>query len=193
MRVDPETQGLITALDVDPSQRAGGLITACGAGTVTASGLAGRASVGEVCLVERRRRGAARSPLFDERDALLAEIVGFGESGVQLLPYEEPNGIGRGARVALAGDRGMVRPSLRWRGRVLDAMARPIDGGPALPDGPGSLSGAGARHSPPSAGVVWERDYASACVRSTCSPPAATGSAWESSPAPASASRRSCR
>ena len=62
----------------------GGFVTACSGGTITASGLAGRAGVGEVCLIERRRHGARASALFDERDALLAEIVGFGDAGVQL-------------------------------------------------------------------------------------------------------------
>ena len=134
MALDGEVSDLIAALDAIPRQRVGGLVTACAGGTVTASGLADRAGVGEVCLIERRppRSGTA---LFEERDALLAEIVAFGAGGVQLLPYEEPDGIARGARVALAAGHGTVRPSLAWRGRVLDAMARPIDGGPPLPQG----------------------------------------------------------
>jgi flagellum-specific ATP synthase len=55
---------------------------------------------------------------------------------VQLLPYEEPGGIARGARVALAAGRAEVRPGPAWLGRVVDALGRPMDGGPPLRDGP---------------------------------------------------------
>jgi flagellum-specific ATP synthase len=137
MPLESEIRSLIAALDAVPRLRAGGHVSACGGGTITASGLAGRAGLGSICLVERRRDGPpAASAMFDEEGALLAEIVGFDEAGVRLLPYEEPGGIGRGARVALASGREAVRPSLGWRGRVLDALGRPIDGGPPLAQGP---------------------------------------------------------
>jgi flagellum-specific ATP synthase len=137
MHIETEVHGLVATLDAIPRHRVGGFVSACRGGTITATGLAGRAGVGEVCLIERRHSGAAIiSPLFDDRGALLAEIVGFGDAGVQLVPYEEPSGISLGARVALAGGPGLVRPCLSWRGRLLDAMGRPIDGGPPLPEGP---------------------------------------------------------
>jgi flagellum-specific ATP synthase len=129
-----ELDALEAALATLPRCRVGGYVTACGGGTVTASGLAGRAGMGDLCLIERRGPGTAPI-MFDGAGAMLAEIVGFGDGGVQLLPYEEATGIVRGARVAL--DRGLdaLRPSLAWRGRVVDAMGRPLDGGPALPAG----------------------------------------------------------
>ncbi len=134
-------EDLIAAVGALPRLRAGGYVTACAGGTVTASGLVDRAGVGEVCLIERRAPGARpRTTLFDERRALLAEIVAFGADSVQLLPYAEPEGLARGARIALAPGHGTVRPSLAWRGRVLDAMARPLDGGPPPPEGGHSYS-----------------------------------------------------
>ena len=137
MTPDAEVAGMIAALDALPRWRHGGYVTACTGGTVTASGLTDRAGVGELCLIERAaRRGAPGRELFDEGAALLAEIVAFGEAGVQLVAYEEPTGIVRGGRVALAAGGDAVRPSLAWRGRVIDAMARPMDGGPPLPVGP---------------------------------------------------------
>jgi flagellum-specific ATP synthase len=137
MPVDAELRRLIAALDGIPRHRCGGFVTACGGGSIVASGVAGRAGIGETCLIERPPPGAAaESPLFDEGNALVAEIVGFSDAGVQLLPYEEPKGVGYGARVALGRGLGTLRPSLHWRGRVLDAMGRPLDGGPPLIDGP---------------------------------------------------------
>jgi flagellum-specific ATP synthase len=134
---DPELEGLRAALDAIPRWRRGGFVSSCGGGAITATGLGGQAGVGEVCLIERRPLGRElHSPLFEERDALLAEVVGFTEAGIQLIPYEEPKGIGHGARVALGPGLGVLRPSLGWRGRVVDALGRPIDDGPPLPQGP---------------------------------------------------------
>ncbi len=133
MSAETEIAALVAAVAAIPKFRAGGFVTGCTGGLVAASGLTGRAGVGDVCLIERR--GVSASPLFDERDAILAEVVGFTEAGVNLVPYEEIRGIGHGAKVALDPDLGTIRPSAGWRGRVIDAMARPIDGGPPLPTG----------------------------------------------------------
>jgi flagellum-specific ATP synthase len=130
---EADVAALAAAVTAIPKFRAGGFVTGCTGGLVTASGLTGRAGIGDSCLIERG--SASASPLFDDRDAILAEVMGFTEAGVQLVPYEEPRGIGHGARVALEPDLGGVRPSLGWRGRVIDAMARPLDGGPPLPPG----------------------------------------------------------
>lgn len=124
---------MIAALDAIPRYRAGGFVSRCGGGLISASGLAGRAGVGDMCLIENG--AGSTSPLFDERTAIPAEVVGFGETGVQLVAYGEPRGIARGARVTLEPDLAAVRPSLAWRGRVLDAMGNAIDGGPPLPQG----------------------------------------------------------
>lgn len=125
---------MLAALAAIPRVRAGGYVTHCGGNLVSATGLGGRAGVGDTCLIERRA-AAGTSPLFDDRAAMAAEVVGFGAAGVQLVPYDEPRGITHGARVALAPGLGEVRPSLAWRGRVLDAMGCAIDGGPPLPQG----------------------------------------------------------
>jgi flagellum-specific ATP synthase len=126
---------LAGALDAVPPFRRGGYVTGCSSGLVTASGLGGRAAIGDLCLIERREDGTAPTPLFRGRDAIMAEVVGFTETGVRLVAYEEPIGITRGAKVALEPGLDSLRPSLAWRGRVIDALARPIDGGSPLPHG----------------------------------------------------------
>jgi flagellum-specific ATP synthase len=127
---------LVGALEAIPKFRFGGYVTRCSGGVVAASGLNGRAAIGDTCLIERRRPGSTGCPtLFPAAAAVTAEVVGFTESGVKLVPYEEPQGITQGARVALEPGLGSLRPCAAWRGRVLDAMARPIDGGPPLPQG----------------------------------------------------------
>ena len=67
---------------------------------------------------------------------MLAEIVGFGDAGVQLVPYEEPSGH-RPRRAGGARPRpghGAAEPALARPG-ASTPWARPIDGGPPLPAG----------------------------------------------------------
>ena len=73
MSAETEIAALVAAVAAIPKFRAGGFVTGCTGGLVAASGLTGRAAVGDVCLIERR--GMSASPLFDERDAILAEVV----------------------------------------------------------------------------------------------------------------------
>lgn len=124
---------MIAALNAIPKFRTGGFVSRCSGGLVSAIGLAGRAGVGEICLIESGASSA--SPLFDDRTAIPAEIVGFSEAAVQLVTYDEPRGITQGVRVTVEPDLAVVRPCLAWRGRVLDAMGNAIDGGAPLPRG----------------------------------------------------------
>jgi flagellum-specific ATP synthase len=67
---------------------------------------------------------------------VLAEVVGFTGRGATLLPYGPPQGVRGGARVVLDPATAYVRPDPAWRGRVLDPLGNPTDGGPPLPQGP---------------------------------------------------------
>jgi FliI/YscN family ATPase len=62
-----------------------------------------------------------------------AEVVGFKERSVILMPVEHLSGIRPGARV-LPGGRLQTRAGYGLLGRVLDGLGRPLDGGPT-PDG----------------------------------------------------------
>ena len=139
MRLDAEVQGLIAALDAIPRQRVGGLVTACGGGTVTASGLAGRAGVGEVCLIERRRPRCRRSPCSTSATRCWPRSWASARPACSCCPTRS-----RTASAAAHGSpwprgRGMVRPSLALaRAGCSTPWRRPIDGGPPLPRGSGA-------------------------------------------------------
>ncbi len=60
-----------------------------------------------------------------------AEIVGFRGRRVLAMPLERPLGIGHGDRLVTRGTRPMLRVGEAMLGRVLDALGRPLDGGPA--------------------------------------------------------------
>jgi flagellum-specific ATP synthase len=80
-------------------------------------------NIGDVC----------RISLSDGRE-ILAEVVGFKESKVLLMPYEDTEGIGFGAAVVNTGEKLSVNVCDELIGRTIDALGRPIDGGPPIPD-----------------------------------------------------------
>lgn len=67
---------------------------------------------------------------------LVAEVVAIDEDGLLCLALGDLNGIRAGATVELAPGRLTVPVGDALRGRVLDALGRPIDGGPSLRDLP---------------------------------------------------------
>lgn len=96
-------------------------------GHVTAvTGILIRAAVpdvrlGEVCRVER-----------PGQEPLEAEVVGFDAEGVLLMPLGELTGIPVRTKVWPAGESARAPSGESACGRVLDALGRPIDGGPPL-------------------------------------------------------------
>jgi flagellum-specific ATP synthase len=76
--------------------------------------------LGEVC--EIRSHSAAT----------LAEVVGFAEGRVLLMPYEELLGVGIGSEVVATGETAHVRPGRHLLGRVIDGFGTPLDGKPLI-------------------------------------------------------------
>ncbi|MDL2219608.1 flagellar protein export ATPase FliI [Ruminococcaceae bacterium OttesenSCG-928-O06] len=63
-----------------------------------------------------------------------AEVVGFRENKVLLMPYEDTEGIGFGATVVNTGEKLSINVCDELVGRTIDALGRPIDGGGPIPD-----------------------------------------------------------
>lgn len=101
----------------------------CRGSLVIAGGLGGLVGLGETCsiLPARHNPGECHAELAEP---VLAEVVALDEAGVHLLPFGEMHGIGLGARVRVTPGRDRVRPCRGWMGRVVDALGRPLDGGP---------------------------------------------------------------
>lgn len=82
-------------------------------------------SIGDIAWIESNNGdGPKRIP---------AEVVGFRDKHVLLMPVEHLNGIHPGARVIPGGSLS-VRAGYSLLGRVVDGLGRPIDGGPGLVD-----------------------------------------------------------
>jgi flagellum-specific ATP synthase len=67
---------------------------------------------------------------------LAAEVVGFRETRALLMPFGPVEGVAPGADIKITPDAASVRPTLAWRGRIIDAFGQPIDGKGPLPQGP---------------------------------------------------------
>jgi flagellum-specific ATP synthase len=77
-----------------------------------------RAVVGELCQIV----------LPAQKRILWAEVVGLRGATVQIMPYDEMEGLEIGAKVIAMGEQLSVPVSERLLGRVLDSMGKPIDG-----------------------------------------------------------------
>ena len=60
-----------------------------------------------------------------------AEVVGFNDETLYLLPFNEPHGIGPGAKVTVISNTAQVRLGPELLGRIIDGSGEPIDGLPA--------------------------------------------------------------
>ena len=59
-----------------------------------------------------------------------AEVVGFADKTIYLMPFSEPTGIGPGATVRVLSDSGHALLGEELLGRVIDAQGEPLDGRP---------------------------------------------------------------
>ncbi len=92
-----------------------------------------RVSVGEVCAVHYHRT----------EPPVLAEVVGFRENRVLLMPLGEMTGIGPGSRVVPTRRPLMAPTGPELLGRVLNGLGHPLDGlGPLQPSGFRPVQGA---------------------------------------------------
>ncbi|UTD27892.1 flagellar protein export ATPase FliI [Bradyrhizobium sp. WD16] len=76
------------------------------------------------------------------------EVIGFSGSNAVVMPFAGLEGVRRGCRAVIATSAGQVRPSPAWLGRVINAMAEPIDGKGPLQLGPSPVP---YRNAPPPA------------------------------------------
>ena len=81
-------------------------------------------SLGELCYIKSR---------FPNVEPIPAEVVGFREGLVLLMPIGEMQGIGPGCEVVAAQKTLQVKVGMELLGRVLDGLGNPMDGkGPIL-------------------------------------------------------------
>jgi len=139
MDFDAEVSELIGELHVPEPQRNGTLVRLVGMRLET-RGL--MAPLGACCEVVGQ---------FGHR--VEAEVVGFNDETLYLMPFTEPNGIGPGARVTVLNHSSNVNLGPELLGRIIDGRGQPLDGKPA-PDCPDVLSLQGRPINPMERGPI---------------------------------------
>ncbi len=117
MNFDAEVSQLVGELRTPEPQRSGTLVRLVGMRLET-RGL--MAPLGACCEVVGQ---------FGHR--VEAEVVGFNDETLYLLPFTEPQGIGPGAKVSVISHTSQVALGPALLGRVLDGRGQPLDGKPA--------------------------------------------------------------
>ena len=118
-------RSLIAAVErIDPLV-VSGRVAAVNGLLIEARGGLTRLSVGSRVDIERR-----------VAPPLPAEVVGFRETRALLMPFGPVEGVAPGAEIRIVPEGASVRPTLAWRGRIVDAFGRAIDGKGPLPQGP---------------------------------------------------------
>lgn len=101
-----------------------GRVTAVQGMLIEVGGVQRRLSVGDRC--EIAARGGRK---------LNCEVVGFRDGHALLMPFGALEGVGLGCKADVIDAAPVVRPTMAWLGRVINAMGEPIDGKGPLPDG----------------------------------------------------------
>jgi len=69
----------------------------------------------------------------DQRRKVRAEVLGFRDNRVLLMPLEDIRGIGPGSRVVALGEQAFVSVGKGLLGRIIDGIGEPIDGKGGIP------------------------------------------------------------
>lgn len=88
--------------------------------TIEASGPV--CNIGDVCRIYSK----------DMSSCIFAEVVGFNDHRVLLMPYTDIEGIGPGSIVDNTGDKLMVKTGDKLIGRIIDAIGNPLDDKPPV-------------------------------------------------------------
>ncbi len=91
--------------------------------SIEASG--GRAAIGDICRIYNSESGRQ----------VTAEVVGFKNDRILLMPYSNMNGISAGNFVRNTGSQLTLRVGEYLRGRIINALGQPIDGQGAFEEG----------------------------------------------------------
>ncbi|MCP4293662.1 MAG: FliI/YscN family ATPase [bacterium] len=100
--------------------RAIGKVTRLVGMIIEVSGLSG--PVGSLCRIEIGRN----------REPVLAEVVGFKDNTLMVMPYQDAAGVSPGCKTVLVSQSLTVPSGSGLLGRVIDGLGRPLDGGPPI-------------------------------------------------------------
>ena len=121
-RFNKNIETLTKFKEIQTPKKSGKLVRVVGL-TLEAKGIS--APLGAICEVDS----------IVKHKTFLAEVVGFQNDILYLMPFEETEGVGPGSKVTLIANSSDASVSRGLTGRVLDGLGQPIDGkGPITGD-----------------------------------------------------------
>ena len=123
MKFDLDHSNLCRGLRMNSFYKTYGKIEQIVGMTVEASGI--NCNIGDVCKISVK----------PGKKYVTAEVVGFKDGKVMLMPYSDMDGIGYGSFVENTGEKLMINVSNSLIGRTVDALGEPLDGKEALSGG----------------------------------------------------------
>ncbi len=103
----------------DPVQSIGQVTRLVGM-IIEVGGLVG--PMGSICRIDVGRN----------QEPVLAEVVGFSDNTLLVMPYQDAAGVAPGCKTTLVSGALTVPTGPNLLGRVIDGLGRPLDGGPPL-------------------------------------------------------------
>lgn len=124
MKINLDQTDLCTNIRLNNFYKVYGKIEQIVAMTVEASGI--ECNIGDVCKMFSKGQNKAE---------VLAEVVGFRDNKVLLMPYSDTDGIGYGSYVENTNEKLTINVSEDLIGRTIDALGNPIDGKGVIKEG----------------------------------------------------------
>ncbi|HVY43136.1 MAG TPA: flagellar protein export ATPase FliI [Hyphomicrobiaceae bacterium] len=125
--LDTLERAVSSAAQTLPKVRAGGIVTEVTQSYCRVSGLSQLVSLGE-CVM-----------LTGEGSSQLGEVIRIDANGATVKPFDGINRVGLGATAWRHGFVS-ISPHASWKGRILNALALPIDGRGSLPQGTAAVA-----------------------------------------------------
>lgn len=125
--LDTLERAISSAAQTLPKVRAGGIVTEVTQSYCRVSGLSQLVSLGE-CVM-----------LAGEGSSQLGEVIRIDANGATVKPFDGINRVGLGATAWRHGFVS-ISPHASWKGRILNALAMPIDGRGSLPQGAAAVA-----------------------------------------------------
>lgn len=124
MKINLDQTDLCTNIRLNNFYKVYGKIEQIVAMTVEASGI--ECNIGDVCKMFSKGQN---------KSEVLAEVVGFKDNKVLLMPYADTDGIGYGSFVENTNEKLTINVSESLIGRTIDALGNPIDGKGPIDEG----------------------------------------------------------
>lgn len=120
----PSRDNRLSGFDRIPTYRLYGRVSAVLGMMVEIGGVQNTLSIGDRCRILGRGNRT-----------VIGEVVGFRHGKALLMPFGSLEGVGLGCKAELVDTEPVVFPRGEWLGRTVNAMAAPVDGLGALPQG----------------------------------------------------------